>query len=212
LRDIAAQDRCRLDLSTVDDAICGELLDTFTRAGAAVGVWDITSDIGISAFACVMTPRCPGSMRHEAYARGYGCHPSRAVALCRALTEAAQSRLTIISGSRDDVKREDYRLMQDPDHVSRFRDRILQPGAPRDFREVPNFEGSALEDDVRWEIGRLRAAGFQAIAVDLTKPEFGIPVAHVIVPGLESNITSRYAPGKRARAVLMPDHQEGRPQ
>jgi len=36
-------------------------------------------------------------------AAGHGCHPCRAVALSRALTEAAQSRLTMISGSRDDV-------------------------------------------------------------------------------------------------------------
>jgi YcaO-like protein with predicted kinase domain len=213
LSDIAVQDRCRLDPRTIDDAGCSELLDAFTRAGAAVGIWEITSDVGIPAFACFLAPRQPGIMRHEAYARGYGCHPSRAVALSRALTEAAQSRLTVISGSRDDIKREDFQLLQDPDNVARTRDRIMQPEFPRDFREVADFDASTLEDDVGWEIERLRTAGFgQVIAVDLTKPEFGIPVVHVIVPGLESNIRPRYAPGKRARAVLMPDSEVGQPQ
>ena len=34
---------------------------------------------------------------------GAGCHPSRAVALARALTEAAQARVSFIAGSRDDM-------------------------------------------------------------------------------------------------------------
>ena len=34
---------------------------------------------------------------------GAGCHPSRDIALLRALTEAAQARTTFIAGSRDDM-------------------------------------------------------------------------------------------------------------
>ena len=41
-------------------------------------------------------------------AHGYGCHPAREVALSRALTEAAQSRLTHIAGSRDDKNKTAY--------------------------------------------------------------------------------------------------------
>ena len=99
-------DKNRLDLASVDDAICQEVLRKLERAGLSVAVWDITSDIEIAAFACLIVPRDDSAMWHCAVAAGYGCHPAREVALLRALTEAAQARLTVISGLRDDFRAE----------------------------------------------------------------------------------------------------------
>jgi ribosomal protein S12 methylthiotransferase accessory factor YcaO len=52
---------------------------------------------------------------------------------------------------------------------------------------------------------RLRAAGVRQIAhVDLTQPVFDVPVARLIVPGLEGPWTppdGEYTPGTRARSV-----------
>ena len=40
-----------------------------------------------------------------------------------------------------------------------------------------------------------------AVAVDLSRPEMGIPVVKLVVPGLEGDATkSSYAPGAQARA------------
>jgi ribosomal protein S12 methylthiotransferase accessory factor len=49
----------------------------------------------------------------------------------------------------------------------------------------------------------LRAIGIQrVIAVDLTRPEFGIPVVRVVIPGLEWDRShSNYAAGPRAQQV-----------
>src|SRR5262245_66558882 len=47
-------------------------------------------------------------------ANGYGCHPDRDVALSRALTEAAPSRLALIAGTRDDLLPAYYRSSPDP--------------------------------------------------------------------------------------------------
>ena len=53
---------------------------------------------------------------HVGYtAQGMGAHPMRGIALSRALTEAAQSRLTYIAGSRDDVFRDMYARLRDPE-------------------------------------------------------------------------------------------------
>jgi Uncharacterized conserved protein len=57
-------------------------------------------------------PRNEG-MWHCAAAAGYGCHPARQIALMRALTEAAQTRLTVISGLRDDFRGDTYEQLQD---------------------------------------------------------------------------------------------------
>ena len=41
------------------------------------------------------------------------------------------------------------------------------------------------------------------VVLDLTKPEFGVPVVRVVIPGLEGIDSSpRYLRGPRARAVL----------
>jgi ribosomal protein S12 methylthiotransferase accessory factor YcaO len=47
----------------------------------------------------------------------------------------------------------------------------------------------------------LRAIGVERIiAVDLTRPDFGIPVVRMVIPGLEWDCTHRdYIPGPRAR-------------
>jgi ribosomal protein S12 methylthiotransferase accessory factor len=59
---------------------------------------------------------------------------------------------------------------------------------------------------MRWMLARLRAAGIhQVIAVDLTREAIGIPVARVIVPGLEGMMEDEdgdYLPGPRARRCL----------
>ena len=68
------------------------------------------------------------------------------------------------------------------------------------FEDIPNHETDDVLADVRWELESLRTAGVQtAIAVDLTCPEFGIPVIRMIIPGLEWDCTHpRYVPGRRA--------------
>ena len=44
-----------------------------------------------------------------------------------------------------------------------------------------------------------RPAVRQVVMVDLTKPEFGLPVVRVIVPGLEPILERGYTPGRRGR-------------
>ncbi|CAN90697.1 MULTISPECIES: YcaO-like family protein [Sorangium] len=192
----------RLDLATVDDAGCRTLLDRCERAGLDVAAWDIRSDIDIAAFRCMIAERSPGGLSSLYPAAGMGCHPAREVALSRALTEAVQSRMTMISGSRDDMSRADYERRLDPE----LHRRVLQDmrdGAPgRRFQDVPTREITTFEEDIRWELEQLRTAGIEQVAVvDLTKAEIGIPVVRVVIPGLETiGGLPGYVPGARARA------------
>ena len=60
-----------------------------------------------------------------------------------------------------------------------------------------------MHEDLEWQLGRLEAAGIQQVAVvDLTKPEFGIPVARVVIPGLEGLDSAKYRPGARAKILM----------
>ena len=93
----------RLLLESVDDEACREVLARFRQAGLWTTVYDITSDLGIPCFFCRITEASEGAPPFCPKTEGFGCHSNREVALLRALTEAAQSRLTLISGSRDDL-------------------------------------------------------------------------------------------------------------
>ena len=94
----------------LDPAVTGnaELLAQIARiaqAGLVVRLFDITSDIGIPVMFATVSP--PPDARMDNWRRfelvsGSGCHPDPARAAIRAVTEAVQSRLTKISGARDD--------------------------------------------------------------------------------------------------------------
>ncbi len=195
--------RRRLDLGTIDDPGCRELLERYARAGVNVSVWDITSDVGLAVFQCLITEQSadPGHVFYRV--RGSGCHPSRAIALSRALTEAAQGRLTLIAGSRDNVYREEYEHLHKTARVEERRQKPAVGSAPRDFHDTPNSLAATIREDVLGELSRLRESGItQVIAIDLSQGESGIPVARVVIPGLEGvSEAHNYAPGARARAV-----------
>lgn len=205
LRAAGDQRASAIDLATVDDDACREVLALLERASVSVRAWDITSDIEVPAYACqIFEP--PGRTRWRTLgaAAGFGCHLSPAVALLRALTEAVQSRLTMISGSRDDLFGRAYDQLGDRDGNQRAWaalsgiEGVVRFGA-RAALDQPTFEG-----DVEALSARLRHAGItSAIAVDLSRAELGVPVVKVVIPGLEGHSAgTAYRPGARAAAAL----------
>ena len=65
------------------------------EAGCDLAVWDITSDLGVPAFHCVIVDAVE---RDGHPGTGTGCHPDKNVALLRALFEAVQVRAIYIWG------------------------------------------------------------------------------------------------------------------
>lgn len=203
LKGEAEQQASRLDLDTVRDPACREVLEKFARAGVAVFAWEVTSDIGIPAVLCLIAERSRNPLRPLPAANGSGCHPVREIALLRALTEAAQSRLTYVAGSRDDIGRTDYEHSLSDDVLERLA-LATHPAAPlRDFGRVPTRPAETFLDDVLWELDCLRAASIQRVVLfNLTHPEFRLPVARVVIPGMEPAEADDYIPGRRAAALL----------
>jgi len=190
----------QLDLQTVSDPTCLRLLSLYERAGVAVAVWDMTTDVGIAAFRCVIIDREPNPFRPLAPVEGFGCHLVREAALSRALTEAAQARLTLIAGSRDDNLPHIYQAGED----AMFRESSLRGvtrRGSRSFTGSPTLINETLEEDLDSLVTALANAGFQqVIAVDLTKPGLDVPVVRVVVPGLEPyHGVSGGRPGARAQ-------------
>jgi ribosomal protein S12 methylthiotransferase accessory factor len=187
----------------VDDPGCLAVLGKLHRAGVAAAVWETTSDVGIPSFHCSIVERSAHPLRPVPPGVGSGCHPCREVALLRALTEAAQTRLTQISGARDELSRVDLEGARDAGVIAAARAEACAAGPGRRFQDVPTCSTGSLDEDVAWELERLRAAGIEQVAVvDLTKPEIGVPVVRVVIPGLEAlHEAPGYVPGPRARAA-----------
>lgn len=186
-----------LDLETIDDAACRDVLGRITGAGLQVHVWDITSDVGVASYACVLAGADADDVDAEL---GSGCHPVRSIALLRALTEACQARLIYIAAARDEYFPHMYSAVARERRCTMLRRLVSTPSPQHAFQHAPSFESSSLEGDLEWMLARLRSVGLpQVLAVDLTRPALRVPVVRVLVPGLEGAWDETYTSGLRAR-------------
>ena len=194
--DASARDRTKIDLDTIDDDACREILQRLKTTGFDVTVWETTSDTGVPAFFCVLTD----TVQHQAHIGvGSGCHPARNIALSRALTEAVQVRTTYISGARDDLMPEEY---GNPLLARRqaWAKQLKGPAPARAYRGGPDYRSDTFNEDVAWLLRQVCRVGIeQVVAVNLTQPEFDLPVLRVVIPGLEGpDDHDGYVPGERA--------------
>jgi len=168
---------------TVSAPLGQRLLERFFQAGMDVQIVDMSGPTGLPCFEVWLDhPDGP------ALTRGSGCHPSRTTALVRALTEAAQSRLTYIAGSRDDIPRTVYRMATVPRRRSAFRPSFTE--AEREFGAAPTLPASGFGAQFRDIVARVRAlTGMSPVAVDLMRGDFGVPVLFVVAPGLGTRPT-----------------------
>lgn len=162
-------------LDTVSDPLCRRVLDRFLAGGLGVTIVDTTSPAGLPCFQ-VFLAHDEQAIRHY----GAGCHPSRATALLRALTEAAQSRLGYIAGSRDDLRMTAYRA------PVQARAKAAEPSPRRHFEEAPNLPRRGFTTVLNDLVQRTRSlSGTSPLAVDLRRRTFGyLPIVMVIAPGL----------------------------
>jgi len=195
-----------IDADAVIDDGCRWALDRFAAADVLVGMWEQTSDVGIPVFGCEIIDASDGLDAAPA-AAGMGAHHDRGVALSRALTEAAQSRLTAIAGSRDDQPRSAYAVGNDAATLRAHRADLIRTvtGATRPHDVTASTIHDTFDDDLRDLLDRLTGAGVeQVIAVDLSRPELGIDVVRVVAPGLEHLAfdESEFIPGPRAERAM----------
>jgi ribosomal protein S12 methylthiotransferase accessory factor len=176
----------RIVLDTITDPICRGLVDRITATGARVFVWDLAARSGIAAIgAAIMEDPGEPAWRALGFYQGFGAHLVPEVAIARALTEAAQTRLTYIAGARDDFFPFDYARATDPELLAELWQELAAPCAePVAFTELPRHTTRGLGEDLE----RLVALCEQVIVVDVTHPVLRVPVVKVIVPGRATDV------------------------
>ncbi|MDD1739553.1 MAG: YcaO-related McrA-glycine thioamidation protein [Methanothrix sp.] len=197
-------------IQDVKDDLARGLMDKFAAAGVDVYLRDITSDIGVATCAAAaddLLLRDPTLLT-----TGMGTHTSAKVAVLRALTEVAQSRLTQIHGAREDTTLADFRKRIGYERTKKLNSHWFGGSEKRSFADVPSFESDDFLLDIRHMLAKLEEAGLdRAVVVNLTRPEIGIPVVRVIVPGLEMSAVDPERVGKRSRNARQRSRRLPRP-
>ncbi|MBF8191022.1 YcaO-like family protein [Nonomuraea sp. K274] len=183
----------------------GWYADRIESTGVRLAIRHITSSTGIPSFA-VMVAEDLADTFSSGHA-GYGTHPDAEVALIRALTETAQSRVVDIQGMREDISLPSDQVANWHRHVARGGDIDFsvwpwrESVAPVSFADLPSHPSDDVVSDIALMLDRLRGEGLdRVIVVDRTPPGFPVHVVRVIVPGLESWAIDQSRLGRRASA------------
>ncbi|MEO0328963.1 MAG: YcaO-like family protein [Pseudomonadota bacterium] len=190
----------RINLQSIENQECMQLIEAYAKSNLDCGVWDITSDTGLATILCLVREN-KSNTGHIGL--GSGCHVDHHIALRRALTEAAQTRLNYISGARDDLGLSEYDA-EGLDGKYAFADMLFTAKSESiSISDVPSQSFPTLSDDLEHMINQLKKVSVEEIGwVDLTRQEYGIAVARVIIPGLEApHDDAAYTPGPRAKQI-----------
>nr|WP_298099038.1 YcaO-like family protein [uncultured Shinella sp.] len=192
---------CAIDPATIDDPVVADLVARIRDAGLDLKLFDITSDLAIPTYAAVLGNEGLAEKQQPLYhdaTVGYGTHPVALRALIRALTEVAQSRLTYISGARDDLFAETFTRPLAPETLALF-------GAfqgPAKTYPAPQGDAAAL---LAYCLDKLAACAITPIvAVPLGDAALPISVVKVVVPALENpEGARRHTVGARALSRMV---------
>jgi ribosomal protein S12 methylthiotransferase accessory factor len=181
--------RAELDLDQFDDSYVRDLRSQFADAGRKVWVLDVTSDLGVPTYVAMMHWMSDG---HENIEFGSGAHFDRRIALLRAITELNQFlAIGMMGGTSGDKPTLDGVTPLKLDNYP-----FLLPAANP---VVPPAPGLKLADNSRGQVENCvevaRQAGYDFLVLDQTRPDVGVPVVRVTVPGLR-HFYKRFGPGR----------------
>jgi ribosomal protein S12 methylthiotransferase accessory factor len=185
-----------VDLDSFGEPYLERLRAFLQECGREFWALDLTADLGIPVFASI-TRRTDGLP--EQIMPGFGAHLDPKIALLRAVTEMNQMLSSPLlrpgkGGDEEPVDPETARWLETATIANQP---YLLPaeGRPRAAASYPRAWGDDVADDVRTCQGLVERAGMEMLVLDQTRPEVGLPVAKVIVPGLR-HFWARLAPGR----------------
>ena len=186
-----------VDLASFDDEYLASAPDYYARYERDLWMLDVTSDIGIPAF--VALSRRPHA-KTEDIIYGAGAHADPRIAALRAVCELNQC-LTWLPrpGSGDGRPMIDDPLALWWWKTARLADcSWLAPAGDVPLRKAasyPVIESTDALEDVEYCRGLVEGKGMEFLVLDQTRPDIGMPVVRVVVPGMR-HFWARFAPGR----------------
>ncbi len=186
-----------VDLDSFDDEYLAAASDYYARCGRELWMLDITSDIRIPTL--VALSRRPNA-ESEDIIYGAGTHADPRVAALRAVCELNQCLSWLPRPGRADGRP----VIDDPLALWWWRTASLAecgwlaPATTEPHRKAADYpmtDSDDARDDVEFCRGLVEAKGMEFLVLDQTRPDVGMPVARVIVPGMR-HFWARFAPGR----------------
>lgn len=177
-----------VDLESFDEPYFGQLKQYYERLYRDLWVLDITSDLNIPCFAAI-SPR--KNREVEDIILGYGAHFDPKIAISRALTEVNQilpnvlsfeeDGTTIYPHSADTLALKWWQNARLSNHSYLVPDSQLMPKKSSDYAQLASDD---LLADVKLCQQIVESKGMEMLVLDQTRPDIGLRVAKVIVPGM----------------------------
>lgn len=184
--------RPAVDLTSFDEPYFTDLQRYYTDHDRDLWVLDLTADLGIPAFAGV-SRRTVGES--ERLILGFGAHLDPTIAILRALTEVNQLGLELdrVPDDQLDGDAKLWLLEATLDNQPYLAPDLTQP--LKTIQDYPKRWGDDIRDDVMTCVNIVQQAGLETLVLDQTRPDIGLNVVKVIVPGLR-HFWSRFGPGR----------------
>ncbi len=175
----------RLDLATVEEQHCRELIARIERAQFKVIAWDAANPLGIPMFGAAIFGRGRACVDGSAStAAVFGSHPDRSAALMRTLLEAVRNHMTMsCPPPEEDHSKKHCQLYEVFEDMIQVKEANELAAVPVDFRRLSTKDHGTLEEEIVWILEQLRSVGStQVIAIDLSRNDLPISVMRVVVP------------------------------
>jgi len=180
-----------IDLDALRDHWIDELREVYAELDREVWLLDITSDLGVPV-AVAVSRRTTGPREEIVF--GFGAHLDPHVAARRALTELNQVMPAMVGPDVLDSPHLDLDLRRWLRDASAADQPYLLPsGGAAPTHEYTHR--TDLRDDVHAIRDAVHAAGLEVLVLDQTRPDVGLPVVKVLVPGMR-HFWSRLAQGR----------------
>jgi bacteriocin biosynthesis cyclodehydratase domain-containing protein len=186
-----------VDLDSFEEPYVAKLRDFLRRRHVEFWALDLTSDLGVPVFGA-LSRRTDHAKEH--IVMGFGAHLDPRIALLRAVTELNQMLVWLLRVDNKEIPEtfEHKGLLSWLTIATIANQPYLAPdeNVPRRVAGAyPKRWSDDLRDDVLFCQELVEQHGMQMLVLDQTRPDIGLPVAKVIVPGLR-HFWARYAPGR----------------
>nr|MDJ0680746.1 TOMM precursor leader peptide-binding protein [Xenococcaceae cyanobacterium MO_167.B52] len=178
----------QVDLDSFDEPYSHNLRQYYQTLNRDLWVLDITSDLNIPCFAAISARK---DQEVEDIILGYGAHFDPKIAIGRALTEVNQILPNVLSFKADGTSK--YSPSADPLAIKWWQtatlnnqsylipDDTISPKISSDYLQLASDD---LLEDVKLCQQIVDINGMQMLVLDQTRPDIGLRVAKVIVPGM----------------------------
>lgn len=180
-----------VNLKSFDEPYIKKLCHFYNTQGLELFALDITSDFNIPSFVAIS---CTAKARSNIML-GFGTHFDPKIAITRAITELNQTRLSYATykGQYNNPNEKYWFTEATLDNQS-----YLLPNQsikPKIYTDYSFKFRNNLKEDILSCVEIASDLGLETLVLDQTRPDIGLKVVKVIVPGLR-HFWSRFAPGR----------------